>query len=119
MRVGVTPVGIEKHYRVAELVTLWGYSRSIIVQAFSAEPDVMRWCSAGAKRKYETISIPESVVLRVHDRICQQSLQASLAARNPPRIILLRDRNRAVAKKPAHISDLKSRQELADRKRVA
>lgn len=119
MRVGVTPVGVEKHYRVAELVALWGFSRATITTMFAAEPDVMRWGTPSGNRKYECLSIPESVALRVHQRVCQQSLQASLAARNPPRIILLRNHHTRVTKQPTNVTDLKARKQLPDRECVA
>src|ERR1039458_10219166 len=69
--------------------------------------------------KYVTLSIPESVVLRVHLRLTQQTLQTSLAARNPLRVIKLRNSNTAVAKQPRHITDLKSLQKPANRAGVA
>src|ERR1019366_2120286 len=75
--------------------------------------------NASMDGKYVTLSIPESVVLRVHLRLTQQTLQTSLAARNPLRVIKLRKSNTAVAKQPRHITDLKSLQKPANRAGVA
>ena len=107
-----------KHYRVQELASLWGFSHNTIIRLFTAEPGVIRLESSAGKRKYTTLSIPESVALRVHQRLSQESLQAHLTAGNPLRIIRLRDLDTGVAKKPRNILKLKSGQQLANREGV-
>jgi hypothetical protein len=79
---------------------LWGFSENTIIRLFKTEPGVIHLESWIGKRKYTTLSIPEGVVLRVHERLCQESFKAQLAAGNPLRIIRLRDLNTGVAKKP-------------------
>ena len=41
--------------------------------------------------------IPESVALRLHERLAQEPLQTQLPRRNPRRVVFLRDRHRRVA----------------------
>jgi len=82
---------MEKHYRVRELASLWGFSDNTIIRLFTAEPGVIRLESDAGRRKYTTLSIPESVALRVHERLSQESLQTHFAAGNPLRVIRLRD----------------------------
>jgi hypothetical protein len=99
---------LEKHYRVPELASLWGFSDNTIIRLFTTEPGVIRLESGAGRRKYTTLSIPESVALRVHERLTQESLQSNLAASNQLRIIRLRDLGGEVAKKPRNILKLKS-----------
>jgi hypothetical protein len=66
--------------------------------------------SGAGRRKYRTLSIPETVALRVHERLSQGSLQTHFAARTPLRVIHLRDLNAGVTKKPRNILKLKSGQ---------
>lgn len=53
---------IEKHYRVKEVAKLWGLSLTTITEIFRNEPDVLR--VKGLRKT--TMSIPESVLTRVH-----------------------------------------------------
>jgi hypothetical protein len=108
----------EKHYRVRELASLWGFSDKTIIRLFTAEPGVIRLESGGGRRRYTTLSIPESIALRVHERLSHESLQTHLPATNPLRIIDLCDFNTGVAKKPRNILKLKSGQQLANREGV-
>jgi hypothetical protein len=62
----------ERHYRVDELAELWRVSRQTIIRLFRDEPGVMRIgraLSTRRRRPYLTISIPESVALRVKARL--------------------------------------------------
>jgi hypothetical protein len=94
-------IALEKHYRVRELADLWGFSDNTIIRLFGAEPGVIRLESGATRRKYTTISIPESVALRVHERLSQEARQAHLATGDPLRVIRLR--HFGVAKKsPKH-----------------
>ena len=99
---------LEKHYRVRELGELWGFSDNTIIRLFASEAGVIRLESGAGRRKYTTLSIPESVAFRVHERLSQESLETHLATGDPLRIIRLRDLNAGVAKKPRHILNLKS-----------
>ncbi len=60
-------VAVEKHYRVKELADLWGFSQNTIIKLFSNEDGVLRLESPTGKRKYATLSIPESVAILVHE----------------------------------------------------
>jgi hypothetical protein len=61
----------ETHYSVAELAALWNFSRQTIRRMFEKEPGVLVWRNeeTRSKRVYTTLSIPESVALRVHRRL--------------------------------------------------
>ena len=111
-------IALEKHYRVRELGELWGFSDNTIIRLFGSEPGVIRLESGAGRRKYTTLSIPESVALRVHDRLSQESLQTHFAAANPLRVIRLRALNAGMTKKPRNILNLKSGQQLANREGV-
>jgi hypothetical protein len=66
---GVDRLAFERHYRVAELAKLWKFSASTITRLLSSEPGVFRIEGHGGKRKHVILSIPESVVSRVHARL--------------------------------------------------
>lgn len=60
----------EKHYTVAELAVLWDLSEDTIRRLFRHEPGVLVLSRArGSKRCYTTLRIPESVALRVHQKL--------------------------------------------------
>ena len=61
----------EKHYSVAELAGIWKLSENTIRRIFENEPGVLKWgASEGRfKRRYITLRIPETVVLRVHRQL--------------------------------------------------
>ena len=101
----------EKHYRVKELAGIWGLSPKTVTRLFADEPGVIRVANdVTAKRKYATLSIPESVASRVHERlgtqpraqidsrptsvrIIRQGDAAGQATRNAGSIIKLRRRS--------------------------
>lgn len=58
----------EKHYSVQELAELWGRSEATIRRLFADQTGVLKIGSAETrfKKKRWTLSIPESVVMRVH-----------------------------------------------------
>lgn len=99
---------LEKHYRVRELAELWGFSDNTIIKFFAGEPGVIRVERSGAARKYTTLSIPESVAVRVHERISDEPLQAEPSTSRPTRIIRLRDLHGRVPKQPRNIIKLKA-----------
>ena len=112
--------GLRKALPSPDVMEMWHFSHAVVTREFADEPGVIRLSNPGiGTRKYVTLSIPESVVLRVHLRLTQQALQSSLAARNPLRVIKLCNPHAAVAKQPAHITDLKSLQKPAHSARVS
>lgn len=82
----------EKHYRVKEHAVLWGLSPKTVSRIFAEETGVIQVVNYGtSKRRYATLSIPESVASRVHDRLRNQLLQENPPGIQPIRIIRLRD----------------------------
>ena len=82
-------VAFEKHYRVKELAGLWGLSPKTVTRIFAAEAGVIRVANdVTYKRKYATLSIPESVAIRVHERLGNQ---ATFPESRPIRMIRLGD----------------------------
>lgn len=62
----------EKHYRVKELAVIWGLSPKTVSRLFADEPGVIRVANdltLTGKRKYATLSIPESLASRVHEQL--------------------------------------------------
>ena len=61
----------EKHYTVSELAELWNLSENTIRRIFENEPGVLKWGSREGrfKRRYTTLRIPETVLLRVHKQL--------------------------------------------------
>jgi hypothetical protein len=97
-----------KHFRVKELAELWGFCDNTIIKLFADEPGVLRLERVTAKRTYTPLSIPESVALRVHERLGQKSFQPLLSSGNPLRIVRLRDLNGGMAKQPRNVLKLKA-----------
>jgi len=58
----------EKHYSVSELAVMWNLSENTIRRMFENEPGVLIWGTTEGrfKRRYTTLRIPETVVLRVY-----------------------------------------------------
>ena len=98
-------LAVEKHYRVKELADLWGFSENTIIKLFSNEDGVLRLESPTGKRKYATLSIPETVAIRVHERLGNQALKTASARRNPLRVVHLRDLDARMAKQPRYIAN--------------
>jgi hypothetical protein len=61
-------LALERHYSVAEVAKMWALSEKTIRRMFEDEPGVLQWGSPETRRKrgYQTLRIPESVLLRVH-----------------------------------------------------
>ena len=61
----------EKHYSVAELANIWKLSQNTVRRIFENEPGVIKWGDSETrfKRRYITLRIPETVVLRVHRQL--------------------------------------------------
>ena len=90
----------EKHYTPQELASMWRLSPATIRKLIRNEQGVLKLQGLGSacgKRSYTTFSIPESVALRLHQRLTQEPLQTQLPRRHPRRVVLLRNRNRRVA----------------------
>jgi len=80
----------EKHYRVKELAGLWGLSPKTVSRIFADEAGVIRVANDGTrKRKYATISIPESVASRVHEKLGNVIGPEIMQETRPVRIIRL------------------------------
>lgn len=88
------------HFTPKELAQKWGYSPATWRNLAKNEPGVLKLEGLGAsigKRSYTTYSIPESVAARIYQRLGQKALKTKLPRRNPRRIVLLRNCDRAVA----------------------
>lgn len=70
---------LEKHYSAIEIAGLWALSPETIRRLFEHEPGVLRISEPSSrlgrklKRSYHTLRIPESVVIRVHQRLTRRS----------------------------------------------
>ena len=95
-----------RHYRVSELAKLWGFCDNTIIKLFRDEPGVLKLERITGKRQYTTLSIPESVALRVHQRLGQDALETSLPASGPPRIIRFRDLDGGMTQRPRNVVKL-------------
>jgi len=62
---------LEKHFTVQQVVELWGWSDDTVRRAFRNEPGVIAIThpERRSKRPYSKLSIPESVLVRVHERL--------------------------------------------------
>lgn len=67
---GIHSVALERHYTVPEVATLWGVSEKTVRRLFDEEDGVLRWGSDETLRKrgYHNLRIPQSVLIRVHQR---------------------------------------------------
>jgi len=60
----------ERHYTPTEVGSVWGLSDDTVRCIFDREPGVIRQGGSNPrKRKYVSVRIPESVMLRVHRRL--------------------------------------------------
>jgi len=92
----------EKHYRVAELAKLWGYSPRAIRRLFRTEPGVIRI----ANGRREALLVSSSVAARVHERITitgaeragQPVSESDLSFARPFGVVSLSDFHRRVVK---------------------
>ncbi len=106
---------LEKHFRVRELAELWGFSANTIIRLFASEPGVINVGKlATEKRRYVSISIPESVASRVHERLGKQPLKTALARGNPLRVIRFGDLNGAMPKKSRNVLKVHAVEQPAD-----
>jgi AraC-like DNA-binding protein len=63
-------VALERHYSVSEVATLWSLSERTVRRLFEEESGVLMWGHSENHRRrcYKTLRIPESVLVRVHQR---------------------------------------------------
>jgi hypothetical protein len=68
-------LALERHYTVGEIGKMWALSEKTIRRMFEEEPGVLQWGSPETRRKrgYQTLRIPESVLLRVHEKRQQKT----------------------------------------------
>jgi len=67
------PSFAERHFTVAEIAAMWNLSPDSVRRIFEREPGVLALGGDGSTRhkgRYITLRIPESVVERVHRRLC-------------------------------------------------
>ncbi len=66
----------ERHYSAAEVAELWNLSPDAVRKIFEREPGVLVLGNdrSRSKRGYHTLRIPQSVMERVHRRLCNPDL---------------------------------------------
>jgi hypothetical protein len=66
---------VERHYSAEEVGRLWELSPRTVRRMFENEPGVLVFGNTGSmkKRRYLTLRIPESVLVRVHRRLRKAS----------------------------------------------
>ncbi len=70
-----TSVPVERHYAVAEIAEMWNLSADKVREIFENEPGVLVIGDRNPRRKrrYVTLRIPQSVLERVHRRLCSKA----------------------------------------------
>lgn len=69
----------ERHFRVAEIAEMWAMSKEKVRQLFRDEPGVImlggptRLVGRKYRRRYFILRVPESVLIRVHERLRRKS----------------------------------------------
>ena len=66
---------VERHYSAEEIGRLWGLSPRTVRRMFENEPGILVFGNTGSmkKRRYLTLRVPESVLVRVHRRLRKAS----------------------------------------------
>jgi hypothetical protein len=64
----------EKHYTPLQIAELWAVSTDTVLRTFREEPGVIQFGSAESRfgRKRKTLRIPESILIRVHQKLHQK-----------------------------------------------
>ena len=67
----VNDESLEKHYSPEDVSLMWGVSPRTVRRLFANEPGIIELGQSTSmkKRRYLTIRIPESVLVRVHRRL--------------------------------------------------
>jgi predicted transcriptional regulator len=62
---------LERHYSVMEIAKIWNLSQQTVTKYFIEEPGVLKHGNAPTRKRrtYTTLRVPESVVIRVHNRL--------------------------------------------------
>ena len=58
----------EQHYRISDLVRIWGLGRETVRKLVKDDPGVLR-IRIGGKKVHTTYSVPESAARRIHTRL--------------------------------------------------
>ena len=59
----------ERHFTIAELATMWQFSREFVRQLVQNEPGVTEWVrQLPGKRRYRVLRVPQSVAERLYRR---------------------------------------------------
>jgi len=58
----------EEHYRIADVVSLWGFGRETVRQLIKDEPGVLK-LALGSKGAHLSYSVPDSILKRIHNRL--------------------------------------------------
>jgi hypothetical protein len=71
----ISDKAVERHYSADEIGRLWGLSPRTVRRMFENEPGIIVLGNTGTmrKRRYITIRVPESVLVRVHRRLRKAS----------------------------------------------
>lgn len=66
---------VERHYSAEEIGKLWRLSPRTVRRMFENEPGIIVFGNTGSlnRRRYLTLRIPESVLVRVHRRLRKAS----------------------------------------------
>jgi hypothetical protein len=64
-------IAIERHFTPFELGQLWQLDSDTVRALFAGEPGVLRidWPEAMRKWRYASLRIPESIAVRIHERL--------------------------------------------------
>jgi hypothetical protein len=74
----------EKHYRISDLVRLWGLGRETVRRLVKDDPGVIK-VRMGQKKAHTIYSIPESAAHRIHTLLLNAQVQReSLSALASP-----------------------------------
>jgi hypothetical protein len=96
----------ERHYKVKELSDWWNLSEQTIRDLVRNEDGVLRLSNLGpsvGKRSYTTFIVPESVALRLYQRLTQKPVKTFLPKRHPR--IIVHQKKKTLQPKTATGSD--------------
>lgn len=74
---------LEKHYSIAEIAEKWALSEKTVRRMFENEPGILAWGSKGSvgKRAYRSMRIPESIMIRIHQRVCLEARSSAVKSK--------------------------------------
>jgi hypothetical protein len=91
----------KKTYMVKDLMAAFGFSHGKIISLIRHEPEVIKDRNLGpavGKRTYCNWRIPAHVAERIHQRLTKEPCESYRLARQPLKVVLLRDLRRDVTK---------------------